>query len=146
MSLPNCSLHYAVFLLRLFRPCVVCVFNKVDMKRIRIQIYYLWNFSRFFFLARFHYRRNSLWHVTLILLTLFSPSVCFTSTSFYNSQLPEHFLQQMKFMCVATLIYGSVFDSTKASRWWQNKNFILQTSSDYRSLITVCANNFTLFW
>jgi hypothetical protein len=25
--------------------CVLCVFNKVDMKRIRIQIYYLWNFS-----------------------------------------------------------------------------------------------------
>lgn len=49
-----CSLHYAVctFLFRFGSlHCVVCVFNKVDMKRIRIQIYYLWNFSRFFFLT-----------------------------------------------------------------------------------------------
>lgn len=47
-----CSLHYAVCTfscLHALATAALCVFDKVDMKRD--QIYYLWNFSRLFFIS-----------------------------------------------------------------------------------------------
>lgn len=92
-----CSLHYAVCTFFFFgfgsRHGVVCVFNKVDMKRIRIQIYYLWNFLVSSLSTSLPLPKKFLVTRYLnIINALLSFCVFYIDFSFYIFQLPGQFL------------------------------------------------------
>lgn len=129
---------------------VCCVFSiKWTWKGIRFIIYGILLHKS----LSLPWLKNSQWHVTLILLTFFLPSVCNFTFSASSSLLTSIF--RIKFICVAILIYGTVFNSPQREEdeFFLTEDFLLWISSpvesDFffirlQSLISIWANNFSI--